>query len=60
MEQNGGIYTLTVNYFPPSISVVSQNIGIESVPEKTMIYTIWRENGKNTLMSVKEAPEAAE
>ncbi len=60
MEQNGGIYTLTVNYFPPSISVVSQNIGIESVPEKTMIYTIWRENGKNKLMSVKEAPEAAE
>lgn len=60
MEQNGSVYTLTVNYFPPSISVVSQNIGIESQPEKTMEYAIMRENGKNTLLSVKEAPKDAE
>ena len=54
MEQNGGVFTLTVEYYPPSISVVSQNIGIQTAPEKTMTYTIWRYNGKNTLMSVKE------
>lgn len=54
MEQNGGVFTLTVEYYPPSISVVSQNIGIQTAPEKTMTYTIWRDNGKNTLMSVKE------
>lgn len=60
MEQNGGIYTLTVDYFPPSISVVSQNIGIEKKPEKTMVYTVWRDGGKNTLMSVQEAPKDAE
>ncbi len=60
MAQNGSVYTLTVNYFPPSISVVSQNIGIEQKPEKTMEYSISRENGKNTLLSVKEAPNDAE
>lgn len=60
MEQNGGIFTLTVEYYPPSISVVSQNIGIRSEPEKTMTYTIWRDNGKNTLMSVKEIEKQTE
>ncbi|MGN0639549.1 MAG: hypothetical protein ACI4JT_01225 [Oscillospiraceae bacterium] len=60
MEQNGGIFTLTVEYYPPSISVVSQNIGIQSEPEKTMTYTIWRDNGKNTLMSVKEIEKQTE
>lgn len=60
MEQNGGIFTLTVEYYPPSISVVSQNIGIQSEPEKTMTYTIWRDNGKNTLMSVKEIQKETE
>ena len=60
MEQNGGIFTLTVEYSPPSISVVSQNIGIQSEPEKTMTYTIWRDNGKNTLMSVKEIEKQTE
>ena len=60
MEQNGGVFTLTVEYYPPSISVVSQNIGIESVPEKTMLYTIWRDNGKNTLMSIKEIQQETE
>lgn len=60
MEQNGGVYTLTVDYFPPSIRIVSQDIGVEPTPEKTMTYTIWRDNGKNTLMSVKEAEKPAE
>lgn len=60
MEQNGGVFTLTVEYYPPSISVVSQNIGIQSEPEKTMTYTIWRDNGKNTLMSVKEIEKQTE
>ncbi len=60
MDQNGGVYTLTVDYFPPSIRIVSQDIGVEPTPEKTMIYTIWRDNGKNTLMSVKEAEKPAE
>ncbi len=60
MEQNGGVFTLTVEYYPPSISVVSQNIGIETAPEKTMTYTIWRDNGKNTLMSVKEIQNETE
>ena len=60
MEQNGGVYTLTVDYFPPSIRIVSQDIGVEPTPEKTMTYTIWRDNGKNTLMSVKETDKPAE
>lgn len=60
MEQNGGVYTLTVEYYPPSISVVSQNIGIQTEPEKTMTYTIWRADGKNTLMSVKEIEKETE
>ena len=60
MEQNGGVFTLTVEYYPPSISVVSQNIGIQTAPEKTMTYTIWRDNGKNTLMSVKEIQKETE
>lgn len=60
MEQNGGVFTLTVEYYPPSISVVSQNIGIQTEPEKTMTYTIWRDNGKNTLMSVKEIQKETE
>lgn len=60
MEQNGGVYTLTVDYFPPSIRIVSQDIGVEPTPEKTMTYTIWRDNGKNTLMSVKETEKPAE
>ena len=57
MSQDGEIYTLTVDYFPPSISVVSQNIGIESVSEKTMTYTVWHNNGKNTLLTLKEYQE---
>lgn len=60
MEQNGGVFTLTVDYFPPSIRIVSQDIGVEPTPEKTMIYTIWRDNGKNTLMSVKETEKPTE
>lgn len=52
MAENGGVYTLTVDYLPPSISLVSDELGIDIEPEKTMIFTITRRDKKNVLTSV--------
>ena len=52
MTESGGVYTLTVEYLPPSISLVSDDLGIETDPDKTMIYTITRRDKKNYLTSV--------
>lgn len=52
MTEINGVYTLTVEYLPPSISLVSDNLGIETDPDKTMIYTITRRDKKNYLTSV--------
>lgn len=53
MTEDNGTYTVTVEYLPPSFSVTAANLGLETEADKTMIYTINRWDGKNTLMSVK-------
>lgn len=53
MKENNGTYVLMVEYLPPSISMVSENLGIEVEPIKTMEYTVNRWNKTNTLMSVR-------
>lgn len=52
MTENNGVYTLKVEYLPPSISLVADNLGVETDPDKTMIYTITRQDKKNVLTSV--------
>ena len=53
MTENNGTYVLTVEYLPPSFTMVSENIGIEVTADITMEYTINRWDKKNTLMSVR-------
>ena len=57
MNESNGVYTLKVEYLPPSISLVADNLGVETDPDKTMIYTITRQDKKNVLTSVA-FPEA--
>lgn len=52
MTEDNGTYTITVEYLPPSFSVTAENLGLEIEPDKTMIYTVNRWDGQNTLMSV--------
>lgn len=49
----GGTYVCKVEYLPPSISAVGDDLGVETVPDKVMEYTINRYDKKNTLMAVK-------
>lgn len=53
MKESGGVYTLQVEYLPPSVSIVAENIGIEVSPDKTMIYEVRREDGKDTLLAIR-------
>ncbi|MCH5205852.1 MAG: hypothetical protein J1F09_02790 [Oscillospiraceae bacterium] len=53
MSINDGVYVLRVEYLPPSISMVADNLGVETDPDKIMEYTISRVDKKNTLVSVK-------
>lgn len=53
IAQNGGTYTLTVEYYPPAVRFLSEKMGIEAEAEKTMKYIINRYDGKNTLVAVK-------
>lgn len=52
-DTGGGTYLCRVEYLPPSISAVGDNLGVETVPDKVMEYTINRYDKKNTLMAVK-------
>ena len=52
MTETNGVYTLKVEYLPPSISLVADNLGVETDPDKTMIFTITRKDKKNVLTSV--------
>lgn len=52
MTESNGVYTLRVEYLPPSISLFADNLGIETDPDKTMIFTITRQDKKNVLTSV--------
>ena len=58
MTKEGNVYTLRVEYLPPSISIVAENIGIDVSPDKTMEYIIKREDGKNTLLSIRIPADA--
>lgn len=53
MTENNGVYTLMVDYLPPTISMVTDSLGVEATPDKTMIYTITRQDKKNILTSVE-------
>lgn len=49
----GGTYVCRVEYIPPSISALGDDLGVETTPDKVMEYTINRYDKKNTLMAVK-------
>ncbi len=49
----GGTYVCRVEYIPPSISAVGDDLGVDAAPDKVMEYTINRYDRKNTLMAVK-------
>lgn len=53
MTENNGTYILTVDYMPPSITMVTDDLGIMVEADKTLEYTVNRWDKKNTLMSVK-------
>lgn len=53
MTMTDGNYVLKVEYLPPSISMVTEDLKIEAVPDKIMEYTISRRNKQNTLVSVR-------
>ncbi|MCI5578259.1 MAG: hypothetical protein MR364_01990 [Oscillospiraceae bacterium] len=53
MVQDGDNYVLTVDYLPPSITMVADNLGITVDADKTLEYTVNRKNKKNTLISVR-------
>lgn len=54
MTESDGVYTLTVDYLPPSILMVMDDyLGVETAPDKSMIYTVSRQDKKNTLISVE-------
>ena len=53
MTENNGTYVLTVEYMPPSITMVADDLGLSVEPDKTLEYTINRWEKKNTLMTVR-------
>lgn len=52
MTDSNGVYTLIVEYLPPSITMVADNLGVELEPDKSMVYTVTRRDKKNILTSV--------
>lgn len=60
MTETSGIFTLQVQYLPPSISIVAENIGIDVSPDKTMEYEIKREDGKDTIIAIRFPETASE
>lgn len=53
MTENNGTYVLKVEYLPPSITMVADDLGLTVEADKTLEYTINRWEKKNTLMSVR-------
>ena len=53
MTENNGTYVLTVEYMPPSITMVADDLGLTVEADKTLEYTINRWEKKNTLMTVR-------
>lgn len=53
MTENNGTYVLTVDYMPPSVTMVVEDLGLSIEADKTLQYTINRWDKKNTLMAVR-------
>jgi len=53
MTNDGDVYTLIVGYLPPTLASVQGITGIQASPEKYMEYIIRRQDGDDTLMSVR-------
>lgn len=53
MSESNGTYVLKVEYMPPSITMVADDLGLTVEPDKTLEYTVNRWDKKNTLMSVR-------
>ena len=53
MTEKNGTYVLNVEYMPPSITMVADDLGLAVEADKTLEYTISRVDKKNTLMSVR-------
>lgn len=53
MKREGNNYVLTVDYLPPSITMAAEELGITVDADKTLEYTICREDKRNTLKSVR-------
>lgn len=53
MTEKNGTYVLNVEYMPPSITMVANDLGLTVEADKTLEYTINRWDKKNTLMSVR-------
>jgi len=51
MKENNGTYVLTVEYLPPTMTLITDNTEVK--PDKVMEYTINRWDKKNTLMTVR-------
>lgn len=51
MKENNGTYVLTVEYIPPSMSIITDETEVKA--DKVMEYTINRWDKKNTLMTVR-------
>lgn len=53
MKKDGNDYILTVDYLPPSITMTVEELGITVNADKTLEYTITRDDKRNTLKSVR-------
>lgn len=58
MTEQGGVYTLSVEYISPSLSMLAEELNFESISDKSMIYTVTRVDGKTTLQSVDFPPSS--
>ncbi|MBD5112720.1 MAG: hypothetical protein HDT42_09370 [Ruminococcaceae bacterium] len=58
MTEENGVYKLTVEYISPSLSMLAEDLDLESTADKSMIYNVTRVDGKITLLSVDFPPSS--
>lgn len=58
LSEQGGVYTLTVEYISPSLSMLAEELDIESTSDKSMIYSVTRVDGQITVQSVDFPPSS--
>lgn len=58
MTEENGVYKLTVEYISPSLSMLAEELDLESTADKSMIYNVTRVDGKITLLSVDFPPSS--